>query len=47
MSDDRVIRIRDISPILPALHYDLMSRRIVSDAEAKSFNLKKAVGLSI
>jgi hypothetical protein len=23
MSDGRVIKIRDISPILPALHYDL------------------------
>lgn len=37
MSDERVIKIRDISPILPALHYDLKSRRIVSDAEAKTF----------
>ena len=37
MSDERVIRIRDISPILPMLHYDLESRPIVNDADAKSF----------
>ena len=39
MSDSRVIRIGDIAPALPALHYDLKSRRIVNDADARSFRI--------
>ncbi len=36
---NRVIRIADIAPSLPPLHYDLQSRRILNDAEVGWFKI--------
>ena len=39
MSENRVIKITDLSPTLPALHYALQSRRILGDAVERSFKV--------